>query len=166
MTEFSKDQLDKIRDKLDRSGVKPKCLACQRGTMVLNRGQIGISEVGQLRGNEAATTGGTSGAPGRIATCVLFTCNTCGYVRLHSLAALDIADRRRWDRALLAIYLQALSARGVAAPAFDSAWDALRREVVWGLFIFLINEPMFQTEAANTAYAARFAAAAQDWRVR
>jgi uncharacterized protein with GYD domain len=72
--EFSKDQLDKLRDKLDQSGVKPKCLACQRGTMVLYRGQVGISEIGRER----------------IATCVLFTCNTCGYVRLHSLTALDM----------------------------------------------------------------------------
>jgi len=90
VTEFSKDQLDKIRDKLERSGVKPKCLACQRGTMVLYRGQIGISEIGQSRGNPTTTPGGTSESPGRIASCVLFTCNTCGYVRLHSLAALDI----------------------------------------------------------------------------
>ena len=90
MTEFSKDQLDKIREKLERSGVKPKCLACQRGTMVLYRGKTGISEIGQPRESPAAASGGTSGPPGRIATCVLFTCNTCGYVRLHSLAALDV----------------------------------------------------------------------------
>ena len=90
MPDFSKDQLDQIREKLDRSGVKPKCLACQRGTMVLYRGQTGISELGQARGNPTAASGGGSESPGRIATCVLFTCNTCGYVRLHSLAALDI----------------------------------------------------------------------------
>jgi uncharacterized protein with GYD domain len=72
--EFSKDQLDKLRDKLDGAGVKPKCLACQRGTMVLYRGQVGIVELGRER----------------TATCVLFTCNTCGYVRMHSLAALDM----------------------------------------------------------------------------
>jgi len=85
VTEFSKDQLEKIRDKLDRIGVKPKCLACQRGTMVLARGQIGISEIGPT-----AASGGTSASAGRTATCVLFTCNTCGHVRLHSVAALDI----------------------------------------------------------------------------
>jgi hypothetical protein len=90
VTEFSKDQLDKIREKLERSGVKPKCPACERGTMVLNRGQIGISEVGQLRENPTAASGGRAGPTGRIATCVLFACNTCGYVRLHSLAALDM----------------------------------------------------------------------------
>jgi hypothetical protein len=58
--------------------------------MVLNRGQIGISEVGKPPENPAAASGGTAGPTGRIATCVLFACNTCGYVRLHSLAALDI----------------------------------------------------------------------------
>ena len=89
MTEFSKDQLDKIRGILERSGVKSQCPACQHGTMVLNRRQIGMSDVGQLRENPTAASGAAPGSPGRIATCVLFACNTCGYVRLHSLAALD-----------------------------------------------------------------------------
>jgi hypothetical protein len=87
-------------------------------------------------------------------------------VTYHLIAGLDIADRRRWDRALLAIYLDALRGHGIDAPDFDSAWQALRREAPWGLFVFLINEPTFQTEAANTAYAARFAAAVLDWGVR
>ena len=85
MTEFSKDQLDKIREKLDLVGVKPKCLACPRGTMVLARGQIGISEIGPT-----AASVGTPGSATRTATCVLLTCNTCGHVRLHSVAALDV----------------------------------------------------------------------------
>lgn len=89
MTEFSKDQLDKIRGVLEQSGVKPQCPACRHGMMVINRGQIGIHEVAQLRENPTAASGGTGGPTGRIATCVLFACNTCGYVRLHSLAALD-----------------------------------------------------------------------------
>lgn len=86
-------------------------------------------------------------------------------VAYHLIAALDIADRRRWDRALLAIYLDALRSHGVDAPGFDMAWQALRREAPWGLFVFLINEPIFQPEAANTAYAARFATALLDWNV-
>jgi hypothetical protein len=90
VTEFSKDQLDRIRGILERAGVKPQCPACQRGTMVINRGQIGILEVSQLRENPAAASGGAAGATGRIATCVLFACNTCGYVRMHSLTALDL----------------------------------------------------------------------------
>ena len=42
------------------------------------------------------------------------------------------------------------------------AWEAHRREIAYGLFIFLINETQFQTEAVNTAYCARFGAAALD----
>ena len=90
VTEFSKDQLDKIRGILERSGVKPQCPACQRGTMVVSRAPVGILEVAQLQENPTAGSGGAAGRTGRIATCVLFACNTCGYVRLHSLAALDL----------------------------------------------------------------------------
>lgn len=83
-------------------------------------------------------------------------------VTYHLVAALDIVDRRRAERELLRHYLSALRSRGVAAPAFESAWDVYRREVAYGLFIFLINETRFQTEAVNTAYTARFGAAALD----
>ena len=85
MTNFSKDQLDKIRAQLERVGVKPECPACQRGTLVLDRGQFGLQEVGE---NPAGAPGGTAGPTGRIATCVLFACNSCGFVRMHSLTAI------------------------------------------------------------------------------
>jgi hypothetical protein len=90
VTNFSKDQLDKIRALLEKSGVKPGCPACQRGTMVFDRGQFALQEVAQLRQNPAEAPGGTAGSTGRIATCALFSCNTCGYVRMHALAALDL----------------------------------------------------------------------------
>jgi len=83
-------------------------------------------------------------------------------VTYHLIGALDIHDRRLWEKDLLRHYLQALAAHGVAAPSFESAWEAHRREIVYGLFIFLINETRFQTEAINTAYTARFGAAALD----
>lgn len=87
----------------------------------------------------------------------------CQDVAYHLIAACDSADRRRWEQALLSYYLERLAVYGVSdAPSFDSAWEAYRAEVVYGLFIFLINETHFQTEAANTAYAARFGAAAID----
>ena len=54
------------------------------------------------------------------------------------------------------------AAQGIAAPSFQAAWEAHRREIVYGFFIFLINETRFQTEAINTAYTARFGAAALD----
>jgi hypothetical protein len=81
----------------------------------------------------------------------------------HTICALDVEDRRNWERPLLEQYLSRLRAYGVAeTPGFDQAWEAYRREVIYGLFIFLINETRFQTEATNTAYAARFGAAAAD----
>ena len=42
------------------------------------------------------------------------------------------------------------------------SWEADRRETAYGYFIFVINESRFQTEAVNTAEAARFGAAALD----
>lgn len=82
-------------------------------------------------------------------------------VAYHIVCALDIPDRRRWEQSLLTHYLARLAAHGVrSVPDFDTAMAAYRREIVYGLFIFLINETRFQTEAVNTAYAARFSDAA------
>ena len=67
MTNFSKDQLDKIRALLERVGVKPECPACQRGMLVLDRGQFGLQEVMLLRENPTAAPGGAAGSKGRIA---------------------------------------------------------------------------------------------------
>jgi len=86
-------------------------------------------------------------------------------VAYHMTAALDVIDRRKWEQALLSFYLGRLAAHGVASPpGFDEAWACYRRELVYGLFIFLINETRFQTEQTNTAYAVRFAMAAIDHR--
>jgi hypothetical protein len=83
----------------------------------------------------------------------------------HTICALDLEDRRNWEQPLLSHYLSRLREYGVAtAPDFEQAWEAYRREAIYGLFIFLINETGFQTEATNTAYAARFGAAAVDHR--
>jgi hypothetical protein len=83
-------------------------------------------------------------------------------VTYHLVCALDIADRRHHERELLRHYLSQLARHGVEPPAFASAWEAHRREIAYGLFIFLINETRFQTEAVNTAYTSRFGAAAVD----
>lgn len=87
-------------------------------------------------------------------------------VTYHLVAAMDIVDRRRHDRELLRGYLAELRGHGISAPDFETAWEAHRREVVYGLFIFLINETRFQTESINTAYTARFGAAALDYGTR
>ncbi|MGF6303793.1 MULTISPECIES: ecdysteroid 22-kinase family protein [Paraburkholderia] len=83
-------------------------------------------------------------------------------VSYHICSALDIADRRKWERPLLAHYLTHLAANGVETPAFEVAWQDYRRDLIYGYFIFAINETRFQTEAVNTAYAARFGAALLD----
>jgi len=79
------------------------------------------------------------------------------------VAALDVEDRRRWERPLLARYLRRLAEAEVAqVPSFDEAWHDYRCEIPYGLFIFMINEGHFQREETNTAFAARFGAAAID----
>ena len=80
----------------------------------------------------------------------------------HLVAALDVADRREHEAALLRTYLDALAREAITPPHFEEAMDAYRREIAYGLFIFLINETRFQDEAINTAYAARFGTAALD----
>jgi Phosphotransferase enzyme family len=83
-------------------------------------------------------------------------------VTYHLIGALDVGERRAHEQALLQHYLDELQSHGVTPPAFNEAWEAHKREVAYGLFIFLINETRFQTEAINTAYTARFGAAALD----
>lgn len=78
------------------------------------------------------------------------------------IAGLDLIDRRRWEGALLAHYLDCLRVEGIEPPSFDDAWAAYRRDVVWGLLIWMLNGSHFQTEANNTAAATRFAMAMVD----
>lgn len=78
------------------------------------------------------------------------------------IAALDLEDRRRWEAALLQHYLLRLAVYGVEPPGFDEAFDAYRRDVVWGLLIWMLNGSNFQTETNNTAAATRFAMAMID----
>lgn len=78
------------------------------------------------------------------------------------IAGLDLVNRRRWEGALLQHYLHALTEAEVEAPSFDVAWAAYRRDVIWGLLIWMLNSSQFQTEANNTAAATRFAMAMVD----
>lgn len=86
-------------------------------------------------------------------------------VSYHIVCAADLADRAEWERPLLDRYLRAMARHGVALDA-EAAWLDYRRSIAWGLFIFLTNEVRFQTEAVNTAYAARFSQAALDHDLR
>lgn len=77
-------------------------------------------------------------------------------VAYHIIGALDVADRPRYEKALLAHYLDRLRVHGIDAPAFPDAWELYMWAAAYGFFIFLINETRFQTEAVNTAYTVRF----------
>ncbi|WP_394657696.1 phosphotransferase [uncultured Novosphingobium sp.] len=83
-------------------------------------------------------------------------------VSYHLVSAIDIAHRRAWEAPLLTYYLTALERAGGPRIDFDHAWLRYRQGLVYGLFIFLINETTFQTEATNAAYTARFGIAAID----
>jgi hypothetical protein len=78
------------------------------------------------------------------------------------VSSLDMLDRRDWEQSLLRHYLDALRAQGVSAPHVDDAWEAYRRQSVYGLYYWLVNPIEFQAEVNNCAVAPRFAAAALD----
>jgi hypothetical protein len=107
-------------------------------------------------GNLYVDADGTPGFLDTIAT------RACWWLEVgyHIVAACDIADRRNWEAGLLSVYLAALAAQGVTPPDFDLAWLRYRQSIAYGLFIFLINETKFQTEATNTACTARYGMAA------
>ncbi|WP_197277180.1 phosphotransferase [Sphingomonas profundi] len=78
------------------------------------------------------------------------------------IPALDILDRRAWERALLAGYLADLRRFGVEPPGFEEAWLVYRASAICTLMIWLNNSSTWQPEATNTANAARAAAAVMD----
>ncbi len=83
-------------------------------------------------------------------------------VTYHLVAAADIADRGRWERALIQHYLDELERRGVEVPDFDEAMRQYAAFLPYGYLIWLTNETFMQPEAVNTAYTARFSAAMMD----
>ena len=81
------------------------------------------------------------------------------------VSALDPVDRRRWEGALVAHYLDRLRAEGVDdPPALDDAMVAFRIQIIDGLFFWMVNPPEWQKEENNCAVAPRFAIAALDHR--
>lgn len=51
-------------------------------------------------------------------------------------AGLGIADRRAWERDLLARYLDELAAPGGKPPMFEDAWLAYRQQMLHGLIFW------------------------------
>ena len=83
-------------------------------------------------------------------------------VAYHVACALDTADRRRWEGALIRHYLDELTRHGVDPPDFDASLRHYGVFLAYGYLVFLVNESVFQSEAINTAYTARFSAAMLD----
>ncbi|MET0658754.1 MAG: hypothetical protein ABW110_11430 [Steroidobacteraceae bacterium] len=77
-------------------------------------------------------------------------------------AALDIEDRRRWEKQLLAHYLAELERNDIDAPSFAAGWRTYCEQLLFALFVWLTNGEEFQTEVVNTANAARLGHAALD----
>ena len=81
----------------------------------------------------------------------------------HIVCALDPADRREWERPLVAHYLAELASAGVTnAPDLETAMDEYAVYMARTYWVFVINESAFQPEAINTAYTARISAAMLD----
>jgi aminoglycoside phosphotransferase (APT) family kinase protein len=80
------------------------------------------------------------------------------------VTALDPEERRKHERDLIAIYLDALRLAGVEqAPSENQAWKLYRQSVVWGLVIgWLITPPQNYGHEITAANLSRIVTAAQD----
>lgn len=80
------------------------------------------------------------------------------------VSALDIEDRRKWDRDLLETYLSTLRDEGVDAPTSDAAWMAYRRTPAYGLSIWVTTLGIsgWQRDDNTITTIKRFAAAYED----
>jgi hypothetical protein len=75
------------------------------------------------------------------------------------VSAVDILDRRNWERPLLHRYLQQLARHGVTAPSFEEAWYFYRCTTVFPCLTWLNNSNDWQPEEINTRNTVRAAAA-------
>jgi hypothetical protein len=81
---------------------------------------------------------------------------------------LAVADRRDWERDLLAFYLDRLGAAGGQPPDFDAAWLAYRQQLLWPYFGWLLStgrsaiQPKFQPDSTNLGMLERVANAIVD----
>lgn len=83
-------------------------------------------------------------------------------VAYHMGCALDQGDRRDTERDLVASYLDELRRCGISAPSLDEAMECYGALLALGFCIFMVNDAVWQPEAINTAYTARFSAAMLD----
>ncbi|GAA1325471.1 hypothetical protein GCM10009610_58570 [Pseudonocardia xinjiangensis] len=71
--------------------------------------------------------------------------------------SLAVADRRDWERELLAFYVEKLAVAGGTAPDSDTAWLSYRQQMYWSYFGWLLSigrsaiQPKFQPARASNA---------------
>lgn len=73
----------------------------------------------------------------------------------HISGALDVADRKRWEGALVRHYLDELARAGAPAPDFDEAMEQYAVLLLYAYFIWTTTESYYQAEAVNTVNAMR-----------
>jgi aminoglycoside/choline kinase family phosphotransferase len=84
------------------------------------------------------------------------------------VSALDIEDRRAWERDLLQRYVDTLSrhldafGNPARAPDFDEAWLRNRQQNIYGLYFWIANTEEQQPRENNIPIALRFAIATLD----
>lgn len=83
-------------------------------------------------------------------------------VAYHVTGALDVPDRRKHERELVALYRDELLRNGIEAPSLDDFMHQFGCFLAFGYMIFILNASEFQPEAINTAYTARFSSAMLD----
>lgn len=86
-------------------------------------------------------------------------------VSYHVSASLDSFDRAGAEQQLVHHYLQELARHGADAPSLDDAMHQYGVFLLYGHIIWMTTEPHMQTEAVNTANAARVSAAMIDHRI-
>lgn len=69
--------------------------------------------------------------------------------------ALEVEDRRQWERGLLEFYLDRLRAAGGHPPGFDDAWDLYRRSLMYPLFCWatVLGAPSWMPDTQPTGVA-------------
>jgi hypothetical protein len=78
----------------------------------------------------------------------------------HLATVLDVETRRAHEADLLRGYLQELESNGVAAPAWEEAWDHYTLSFSWGYFLWVITQ--VSSRAVVLIHIPRIAAALTD----
>lgn len=102
-----------------------------------------------------------SGAPGHLDWQTAQRGRWAHDVTYFLVGALEIEDRRRSERDLLAHYVDRLAGFGAPAPSLEEAWLEYRRHLFHG-FTWIVCPVEMQPEDVCTANTARFAAAIED----